>query len=407
MKEITHFKLKIVFLMSFGHCGIDWLHSLLDSHPQILILPSFSFYRNWKILHLDQIFSVNEMVEKWRNFLEENPSQQGKDTKLLYNQEEVKRFYQYFKNYLSVNGISRLQTLKAIHNAYAYAKQLDTEQIKVVISHEHICFPFEDIIKDFQKPNIIMIVRDPRAALAGYFRGLNKKYPDRHDYYDYYFNMCMEEWMQAVDMWKKYRKELGAQLYLVKNEELSQDIKAGTRQLASWLGVENLKSLHESTYPSGVRWTPDSCYISREGLYPDNENPETFFAPENIKKRWIAELDPREILMIETMLGKVMDTFGYKKFYTINSWLKLKGVFYYLIPHRGKNRLEYYPADEQELIRHKHRIVFQNKRIMARLWDFSPTILKTAWIFFESVVWKFKSLYFPGDRWDRYDRGLY
>ena len=46
-------KKPIYFLNTFGHCGIDWLHSLLDSHNQILIMPALSFYRCWQILNLN------------------------------------------------------------------------------------------------------------------------------------------------------------------------------------------------------------------------------------------------------------------------------------------------------------------------------------------------------------------
>ena len=38
-------KLPIYVLQSAGHSGIEWTHSLLDSHSEILILPAFSFYR--------------------------------------------------------------------------------------------------------------------------------------------------------------------------------------------------------------------------------------------------------------------------------------------------------------------------------------------------------------------------
>ena len=38
-------KLPIFVLQSAGHSGIDWTHSLLDSHSQVLIMPAFSFYR--------------------------------------------------------------------------------------------------------------------------------------------------------------------------------------------------------------------------------------------------------------------------------------------------------------------------------------------------------------------------
>ena len=39
-------KLKIFNLSTFGHNGVDWMHSLLDSHPDILIMPAFSFFRS-------------------------------------------------------------------------------------------------------------------------------------------------------------------------------------------------------------------------------------------------------------------------------------------------------------------------------------------------------------------------
>ena len=37
--------LPVFMIGSFGHSGIDWIHSLLDSHSQILIMPAFSYFR--------------------------------------------------------------------------------------------------------------------------------------------------------------------------------------------------------------------------------------------------------------------------------------------------------------------------------------------------------------------------
>ena len=34
----------IVTLSTFGHCGIDWLHSFIDSHNEVLIIPQLSFF---------------------------------------------------------------------------------------------------------------------------------------------------------------------------------------------------------------------------------------------------------------------------------------------------------------------------------------------------------------------------
>ena len=42
-------KKKIFVLSSFGHAGIDWISSLLDNHPEILIIPSLSFFVKYRV----------------------------------------------------------------------------------------------------------------------------------------------------------------------------------------------------------------------------------------------------------------------------------------------------------------------------------------------------------------------
>ena len=53
-----------------------------------------------------------------------------------------------------------------------------------------------------------MIIRDPRAAMAGYFKGMNKKFPELPDYYEYFVNASIEEWFQAYEIWTKYKNIL-------------------------------------------------------------------------------------------------------------------------------------------------------------------------------------------------------
>ena len=56
-KDIT--KLPVVMLGSFGHAGIDWVHSLLDSHPEILIMPAFSFFRTLERIKRGNKLDIN------------------------------------------------------------------------------------------------------------------------------------------------------------------------------------------------------------------------------------------------------------------------------------------------------------------------------------------------------------
>ena len=78
---------KIIFLMGFGHCGIDWLHSLLDSHEQILLMPAFSFYRSWKLLQMDKVRNQEEMIVLWKEYFN-SPKMQGKETKQFYSKKD-------------------------------------------------------------------------------------------------------------------------------------------------------------------------------------------------------------------------------------------------------------------------------------------------------------------------------
>ena len=51
--------LPVYMLSSFGHAGIDWTHSLLDMHKDIIIMPAFSFFRT-----LHKIQKINRIQIK-------------------------------------------------------------------------------------------------------------------------------------------------------------------------------------------------------------------------------------------------------------------------------------------------------------------------------------------------------
>ena len=57
--------LPIVMLGSFGHAGIDWTHSLLDNHEEILIMPAFSFFRT-----LDRVKKGNKINLEKASYIE-------------------------------------------------------------------------------------------------------------------------------------------------------------------------------------------------------------------------------------------------------------------------------------------------------------------------------------------------
>ena len=124
--------------MTFGHCGIDWMHSLLDSHKQILIIPALSFYRCWKVLNLQNISTVDEMYSNWYQYITEyiGPNSANEQKKLLHTETESELFFSEFRKQLEDTGIDRIATFWAIHGAYAYAKNINTGLIQSVVVHE-------------------------------------------------------------------------------------------------------------------------------------------------------------------------------------------------------------------------------------------------------------------------------
>ena len=85
----------IYFLMGYGHCGIDWVHSLLDSHPQILIMPALSFFRCWNYLRADSINNVHDMYSSWYKYISKytGPEIKNEQKKLLHSSQEMERFF--------------------------------------------------------------------------------------------------------------------------------------------------------------------------------------------------------------------------------------------------------------------------------------------------------------------------
>ena len=93
-----------------------------------------------------------------------------------YYHPEAKLSSKFLEN-LVAKGIGRKETFWSIIQSYAWAKNIDFNQISTVIEHEHASFPYQEIFKDFTEPNIIMIYRDPRASIAGFYKNEGKISP--------------------------------------------------------------------------------------------------------------------------------------------------------------------------------------------------------------------------------------
>ena len=109
--------LPVFMLSSFGHAGIDWTHSLLDSHKDIIIMPAFSFFRTlYKIEKINKIklnklkdakFAAKILTEMFFN----DVSYRVKRRKFLFNDEQKKIFEKSIIEFYATNEMQIIQKL--------------------------------------------------------------------------------------------------------------------------------------------------------------------------------------------------------------------------------------------------------------------------------------------------------
>ena len=315
----------VAVISTFGHCGIDWLHSLIDSHKQVLIIPSLSFFRklDWlkrrKNLYLNDDANIKIILENLSNLIFK-----GKATKksqrhiILKKNQSVHVFKKHILNFL--NDKKNLNFEKnfflAIHYAYAKINKINLKNIKVIVSHEHVPWNCEKYEKYFNAKYILMM-RDPRASIAGCI----KAYSDNEEIpMSYYMDHQLSFLFSAQNFYKKMKKKRN--VLILKNETMHKNLKKEMKKLSSWLGIKFSKSLLQSTL-NGKKWIGESVYLSKGDLkkpYPKN-----YYLPKNVEKRWKSILNDEQILMIEAASENIMKENKYEFNNNLNSINRLSG----------------------------------------------------------------------------------
>jgi len=393
----------VTFLMTFGHCGIDWMHSLLDSHDQILIPPALSFYRCWKMLNAQSVSDVGEMFDIWKIYITRyiGPNSHNEQKKFLHTNDEMELFFTEFRLCLESNGVDRVSVFWAVHESYAHAKGIDTNSIRSIVMHEHLPWPFEEMFSDFENANFLMMMRDPRAAIAGIIKG---RKTDFGYLPDFTFNTIFETWFQGDDINKKYSSVLGNRLKIVRNEDLHDSLECNMRDVANWLQVEFSENMLVSTNSLGVIHIPDSRYINK-----DNQtiNYSEFYSPENVRTRWLNVLsDKRDLLMIETLFRGIMDEFRYDRITKYTHISRIQGIILFLLPNHAllSKWLDDYP-DIEDFSRIGDRLK-KSAGVGYVIWKTLPSPIKLLFLITVSISRRIKLYLFPGDRWKRYDHDI-
>lgn len=334
MKKIN--KIPLVVLSTFGHCGVDWLHSLIDSHKEILILPPLSFFRRIDHLKKKGIYLDNTLsIDKVANIFTKELFKKTKidSYNMLKRSQTQSVFKKHIKDYLLVENELDIEkkVFYAIHYAFAKINKINLNKIKTIVTHEHVswnCY----LYNKFFNSKFLFIIREPKKVVAGSIR-FNKRYKDIPINYQFDGDLL---WMLSANKFiKKLKKK---NYFIIKNEDMHKNLKSEMVKLSKWLNIKYSKSLLTETF-LGKKWLGESAYLSKVDLKVPY--PKDYYKPENIEKRWRSILNKKSILVVETVFEKIMIKYKYKFDNKLNSRKRLNGYINLLFGFNEKNNFFY------------------------------------------------------------------
>ena len=319
---------------AFGHCGLDWITSLLDSHEEILVMPSFSFFRcfyyikTWnKNFDFEKNYISNkDIVKEFTRYFKKDKRQNTQRRKFLFNNKHYKIFEHSLLNWLNQSKIKNKykKLFLGIHYAYSKVHNINLKKKKILVAHEHVPFYSKKYLKIFNS-RFIFLLRDPRAAIAGSLLGMEKHNSDK--IYSNQFDHIIFEWKWSE---KFVNQEVSnSKIYIIKNELMHKNLKKEMSNLSKWLNVSFKKSMLKQTFVGKV-WYGESSYLQGKDQESELKKypPKNFYNPIEVKKRWRSKLTDLEISMIEIILKDIFYKYNYKIIIKKNLFYILKAYFY-------------------------------------------------------------------------------
>ena len=302
---------EIAFICAYGRTGSSALHSMLDNHNDILMLPmELKFYycinKSKNLKTVDKVFNywVNETKLKRfeKNILYGNATE--KFTNINFAQ-----FKNNFFEFLNLYGLTRPGIFYAIHHAYAKSLNRNIEEIKVIIEFSAASFNLSKAKEDFNNFKVLNVVRDFKASFSSQkMNDLKNNFMiyNRNKFYvpnvfTYYNNLLFPlKNLQNMDNVKENLLDI----YL---EDLHEKIKL----VSNFLKIQYNKKLLENTL-GGYNWRGNSAFQK-----------EVTVGKYNPLKNINYALNYNEIMLVEYLFHKY-----YYKYYKKKITTKLNFGYY-------------------------------------------------------------------------------
>jgi hypothetical protein len=303
-------------LIATGRTGTDFLHSLFDSHPEVLMFNGplfFPYFWDSSVCVKAGSFDIADLIRefvgknielfKTRYHLIERKNQLGEnfdqslDVDLAVFEETV---VQLLKN----REQNPRNILLAIYAAYAICTGQDVLEKKLLFHHAHHFEALGPFLEDFPKAKVICMTRDPRASFVS---GIEKwrAYAPVTDNEQHLYCLAKRILTDAKTM-EKY----GNEYLVVRVEDL--DRECIFDKLCKWLNISYDKCLERSTW-GGLKWLGDAL--------SSNENRDGGRSRHMLKNQWEKKLGFIGRYVFNFILNSRLKHYGYsyKKVHFIDS----------------------------------------------------------------------------------------
>jgi hypothetical protein len=310
-------KIQVNVLSTFGHCGIDHLHSLLDSHKDLLIIPAISIFRILELAKIDTRWDSKKIAKRLLRTLYKTKYVNTERREFIFSLNEKKKFEKeliFALEYFNKEKFYK-KFLLSIHFAYCKIKKKNFFQYKSILVHEHVPWHLSKY-KEIFKSKILIILRNPHASLAGSL----KSFRNTLNYVSSYnFELLIFMFLSA----DKELSKISINKFIVLNEKLNLNTKKTLTKICKFLNINFQKSCLVSTL-QGKKWNGETAYKNSKFFLDKN-----FYSLKEVNKRWKKVLKKDEILMFEIILNNIFVKYRYKRYFSYNLKNILLGYFYF------------------------------------------------------------------------------
>lgn len=326
-------ELRVTAIFFWGRSGSVFLHSLFDSHPEVLTMPASrlnAFHaREWPKLAREP-----EIADMARRFVELNPSLfdgrqdrwfegldamgPGRDTALWV---DAAAFVRELSRLLAPPAVvTRRRFFLAAHVAYALARGEDVSRKTTIIYHLHSPEAYANIeaaLDDFPDLRAIGITREPIRSTLSYLRKnvLGARawgQADRSSYAQLVptggFNAVYRH--QLIG-WRELVARYSIPFQALRIEDLNRDTEGQMRALAAFVGISFQPCLLESTF-NGLAYGGDRLAVGQSRALD---------VPAPSEAESDAALDRLDRYVLRGLLANFRREFGYGDTPASQRWL--------------------------------------------------------------------------------------